>query len=113
MIKEINEYQTVRPALQEELDRSRDGILRSLPGSYETNGAVLRTLSNIVRFDRPLDYLEIAQQRLQSLDISQVNQQAQSVLAPDRSVWLVVGDLDEIEQPLRDANIAEVRVLSD
>ena len=111
IIKEINEYQSVRPPLQEELDRSRDGILRSLPGSYETNGAVLRTLSNIVRFERPLDYLEIAQKRLQSLKINQVGEQAKSILTPDRSVWLVVGDLDEIEQPLRDANIAEVRVL--
>lgn len=111
IIREINEYQSVRPALQEELDRSRDGILRSLPGSYETNGAVLRTLSNIVRFKRPLDYLEIAQKRLQSLEISQVNEQAKSVLTPDKSVWLVVGDLDVIEQPLRDANIAEVRVI--
>ena len=112
IVKEINEYQATRPAQQEELDRSRDGILRSLPGSYETNSAVLRTLSNIVRFDRPLDHLQIAQRRLQALGVDQVREQANKILTPDNSVWLIVGDLDVIEQPLRESNIAEVRVLS-
>ena len=113
IIREVDEYISVRPAESSELERSRNGILRSLPGNYETNGAILGTLSQIVRFDRPLNYVELSQARLQSLKIDELRAHAKTVFQPEHTAWLIVGDLEKIEQPLRDANIAPVRVLTD
>ena len=113
IIREVDEYISVRPAESSELERSRNGILRSLPGNFETNDAILETLSQIVRFDRPLNYVEISQAQLQSLEINELRAHAKTVFQPEHTAWLIVGDLEKIEQPLRDANIAPVRVLTD
>jgi len=113
LIRESNEYLTVVPATQEELDRSRNGILRGLPGRYETNGAVLGTLSEMIRYKRPLNYVEQYQDKVANLSIENIQSAANKHLIPDRTIWLIVGDLNEIEQPLRDANIAEIIVIED
>jgi hypothetical protein len=36
---------------------------------------------------------------------------ATQALDPDRLTWVVIGDLAKIEQPIRDLNFGEVRVL--
>lgn len=113
LIREGKDYLGSTPATQEELDRSRDGILRGLPGRYETNGAVLNTLSDILRFKRPLNYVEKYQADIEALSTSDIQSAANQYLMPDRTIWLVVGDLSEIEKPLRDSGIAEIRVIQD
>ena len=111
LIREANDYLGDNPATMEELNRSKDGILRSLPGRYETNGSVAGTLQDILKYDRPLDYVDIYQRELEALSLEEVQQAANDYLMPDRTVWLIVGDLSEIEQPLRESGIAEVRVI--
>ena len=113
ILREVEEYRGINPATQEELDRNREGILRSQPGRLETAASVRRLITDMVSFDRPLDYLEIAQEQLRSMDLADVHAIAQEQLHADRIVWLIVGDLSQIEQPLRDAGIGEIRLLDD
>ncbi len=113
LISEANGYIGENPANAEELGRSKDGILRSLPGRYETNGSVASTLQDILLYDRSLDYVETYQQELEAMSLEDVHQAAQDYLMPNKTVWLIVGDLSEIEQPLRDAGIADVRVINE
>lgn len=112
LIREANAYLGDNPATAEELNRSKDGILRSLPGRYETNGSVAGTLQDILKYERPLDYIEVYQRELEMLSLEEVQQAANNYLMPNKTVWLIVGDLSEIEQPLREAGIAEVRVIN-
>lgn len=111
LIRETNAYIGETPANIEELTRSKDGILRSLPGRYETNGSVAGTLQDILMYDRPLDYVDRYQNELESMTLEDVQQAANAYLMPGNTIWLIVGDLDEIEQPLREAGIADVRVI--
>jgi zinc protease len=111
IIREANAYIGETPANIEELSRSKDGILRSLPGRYETNGSVAGTLQDILMYDRPLDYIDRYQNELESMSLDDVQQAANAYLMPGKTIWLVVGDLSEIEQPLREAGIADVRVI--
>ncbi|MEQ8955481.1 MAG: pitrilysin family protein, partial [Gammaproteobacteria bacterium] len=97
LIREANDYLGDNPATLEELNRSKDGILRSLPGRYETNGSVAGTLQDILKFDRPLDYVDIYQREMEALSLDEVQQAANDYLMPNRTVWLIVGDLSEIE----------------
>ena len=113
LIRESKDYLSVAPATQEELNRSRDGILRGLPGRNETNGAVLGTLANMVKYDRPLNYVDIYQDKLRELSVETIDETANQYLTPDQIIWLVVGDLEKIERPLRNAKIAEIIVLDD
>ena len=111
LIREGQEYLRENPATTEELDLSREGIVRGLPGTYETNRAVMSTLSEIVRFGLPLDHVTQSQNRLRNMTLEQVNTAAATHFRPDQTTWLVIGDLNLIEQPLKEAGIAEVVVL--
>jgi len=62
-------------------------------------------------YDRPLDYVDRYQNELESMTLEDVQQAANAYLMPGNTIWLIVGDLDEIEQPLREAGIADVRVI--
>jgi zinc protease len=56
--REIREYATGArpPAKPDEFAKIQATEVRGLPGSYETAGAVLGTLTGIVRFGRPDDW---------------------------------------------------------
>src|SRR5690606_35820418 len=45
-----------RPITPEELAKSKANLTLSLPGQWETNGAVAGSLADIVRFELPHDY---------------------------------------------------------
>ena len=111
IFRELNEYVGTNPISQEELDRSREGILRSLPGQLETAAAVRGYILDLVRYQRPLDYFDTSQELLRNMNTAGIAEVANEQIRLDDSIWLIVGDLSEIEQPLRDAGIAEIRIL--
>ena len=49
VLKEINEYISTNPATEDELNKIKQNNTLALPGSWETNGAVGGSLSEIVR----------------------------------------------------------------
>ena len=68
------------------------------------------TVGGIVRYDRPDDYVFKRKAEIEALDVDQVKQAA-TALDPDRLVWVVVGDLKQIEAPVRALNLGEVHVV--
>ena len=84
--------------------------LRSQPGAYETAGSVLGTIADIVRYDRPDNWVELRNAQIRGLTAAQVNAAA-GTLAPGAMTWVVVGDLSKIEQPIRDMKLGTVTVI--
>jgi zinc protease len=113
IFREVDEYISTNPITQEELDRNREGMLRSLPGRLETASAVRGYLLDLVTYNRPLDYFETSQELLRNMEIPEIAAIAAEQIRPQDSIWLIVGDLSEIEQPLRDSGIAEIRILEE
>lgn len=111
ILREVREYQSVNPINAEELNRNREGILRSEPGKMETASSVRGIMADLVAFQRPLDYPDQARELLRDMQIEDIQRVSQSEFDTDRTIWLIVGDLDEIEQPLRESGIAPVVVL--
>lgn len=111
IIREVSEYRSSNPATEDELERTREGILRSLPGNFEKSDDVLGVYESILRYGHPLDHIDIRQAEWRNMSVQDVQQAAREYLNPDRTIWLIVGDLAQIEQPLREANIGEVVVL--
>ena len=109
--REIRQYATGKaPPTGAEVDKIKATEIRSLPGAYETGRAVLNAISGIVRFDRPDDWVFQRKAMIESLDVEQVRQAA-ATLDPDRLVWVVVGDLGQIEAPVRELGLGPVQVL--
>ena len=100
-----------RPATADELAKVTDQNTLTLPGRWETNGAVMASLIEMTRFDLPDDYWDTFADAVREIDLSDVSAQADRVLQPDNLVWIVVGDRVRIEEKIRGLGLGEMRFL--
>jgi len=110
VINELRGITTQRPITAEELAQSQNGMILSLPGLWETNGAVAGSVGEIVRFGLPQDHFIRYPNEVRALSLADVRG-ATDVLHPDNLVWVVVGDREKIEAGIRSLNLGEVRVI--
>jgi predicted Zn-dependent peptidase len=111
MQKEISEFASgAKPATAAEVARIRNIQTLSLPGAYETASAVLGTISGIVRYQRPDDYVFKRKAEIEAMTPAQVAQAA-ATLDANALTWVVVGDLKQIERPVRALKLGEVTVI--
>ena len=64
--------------------------------NYETPGAKLGLLANILRYDLPLDYRKQQQSLLRETGRETLNTLAAKLIDPDHMALVVVGDLEAI-----------------
>ena len=49
--------------------------------------------------------------KYESLTVDDLHAAADEVIHPQSMTWLIVGDLEKIEQPIRDMNLGEVQII--
>ena len=109
--REISEFASgQRPPSEAEVARIRAIQTLSLPGAYETASAVLSTLSSNALYGRADDYVFTRKAAIEAMTPAQVAQAAKGI-NPDALVWVVVGDLKQIEAPVRALNLGTVQVI--
>ena len=115
LMNELNAFITTTPARDDELDRIKLDNVRSLPGQYETSGAVLGSLLSSNRFDRPLNYPETLPEKYRTLSIDDANAAAREIINPDKLIWVIIGDAEKIRGEVEAAGIGsvEVRAMTD
>ena len=101
-----------RPPQEDELLKAQQNRTLRLPGQYETKGAVLGALRDILTYELPEDYFATYAGKVRALGLADINRAAQAIVDPDRMVWVVVGDLAEIEAGVRELGFGQVRRLS-
>ncbi len=99
-----------KPASTAEIDKIQATNVRGMPGLYETGAAVMGALGGIVRYERPDDYVQRLKTRTETMSDAKVRAAAE-LLDPNALTWVVVGDLEQIERPVRALKIGEVKVL--
>jgi len=109
--KELDEILASRPTTAAELDKSVASNTLSLPGRWETNGAVLQSLAELVRNGYPREHWDTYATRMRALTPADLDAAAQAVVRPSRAVWIVVGDRAKIEAGVREAGLGEVVVI--
>jgi predicted Zn-dependent peptidase len=109
--REISEFVQSRPATSEEIAKIVNRDVRALSGRYETNAQVGSAIAEIVTFGWPDDYVRTLKSRLEAQTDDGVRTAAHASFDPDRLTWVVIGDLETIEQPVRALGLGEVRVL--
>ncbi|RMD89534.1 MAG: insulinase family protein, partial [Alphaproteobacteria bacterium] len=107
-IKELKAITDGKPPTPEELDRTVKNNVRSLPGRFETSGAVLGAMLSNARFGRPLDYEESLKERYEGLTLADIEAAAKEIVHPERLVWIVVGDRAKIEDSVKALGIGPV-----
>ncbi len=107
MMAEIRNF-LVKPSTSEELNGAKEASIRSLPGRFETTGAVAAAIDGIFVFDRPLDYYAKLPAKYQAITEADIARVAKQYLHPDQLVIVAAGDRAKIEPALKDAGLGPV-----
>ena len=110
ILKEYREIVSTRPVSAEELERVRLNRTRSLPGRFQSKRGFLNSMMTSDNFGLPYDYAETAADRINAVTLGQVNERARETLRPDDLTWVVIGDLEKIEEGVRALGYGEVEV---
>lgn len=65
----------------------------------------------MVVYHRPDDYVQTYKHRVEAQTDAQVEAAAKQVIRPDALTWVVIGDLKQIEKPMRALKLGVVQVL--
>lgn len=85
---------------KEELERTVNGSVRELPGSFETSGDVLGGIRQIVKFQRPDDYYEKLPATYEAMTTAEIDAAARKALSAGDLVYVVVGDAAVVKPQL-------------
>lgn len=110
IMREYREYVTTRPATPAELERVKLNRTRSLPGRFASKRGFLSSMIASDSYGLPYDYAENTAARVEAVTLEGVNNRARDVIRPGELTWVIVGDLDEIEQKVRSLNYGPVEI---
>lgn len=111
VLKEARAIIGDKPLSADEIGKIKDSDVRTMPGSYQTAGAVLGAMTDIVLYHRPDDYVRTLKSRIDALKDADVQAAANEVIHPDALTWVIVGDLSRIEKPVRALDLGPVEVI--
>ncbi|MEL6183297.1 MAG: insulinase family protein [Myxococcota bacterium] len=88
---ELTDLET-KPLSDEEIERVRTGLVRSLPGDFEGIGNLAGAAAQIFAYDLPLDHYARLAARIESTTADEVRAAADAFLDPGVMQVLMVGD---------------------
>ncbi|MBX7459463.1 M16 family metallopeptidase [Qipengyuania huizhouensis] len=100
LIRETGEFLDTRGVTEAELTRIVAAQIGELPGQFETSGAVLSAMQNNALYGRPDNYYELLADRYRAQTGASLDAAARAAIDPDRFVWVVVGDAEQVEPQL-------------
>ncbi len=109
--KELRGIVGDRPPTAEELSRAVSALTLTLPGSWETMGAVAGSVGDIVAFGLDDRYFDTYADKVRAQTIGSLTAAARQTIDPERLVWVVVGDRAKIEAGLRGLGLGEIRLI--
>lgn len=110
--REIRELATGKaPITAQEMKRIRPTEVLALPGSFETAAAVADSIADLELYGRPDDYEAVRAAAIQGLTEAQVQAAARRAFQPGALVWIVIGDLQQLEAGVRALGLGAVAVL--
>jgi zinc protease len=113
MVREFEDIRKARMITSDERDQVIAGLVRALPGQFETASAVLGSLVTSARYGRPLDYASSLTERYEGLAVADLQSAANDLVHPQSVVWLIVGDVAKIRDSVAALNIAPVEFWTD
>ncbi len=109
--RELRGMVGARPVEPDELSRAQASLTLTLPGSWETMGAVAGSIGEIVAFGLDDRYFDTYAERVRAQTAATVTAAARLAIQPDHLIWVVVGDRAKIEPGLRELNLGEIHII--
>ncbi|MEN6560999.1 MAG: pitrilysin family protein [Acidobacteriota bacterium] len=100
-----------KPITQDEYANAKNSIVLGLPGQWETMGAVLGSLEEMVEYGLPDDYYQKYPGLVRKLTIADLTKAAVKTVHPEGVVWIIVGDRAQIEPKIRELGFSQISVI--
>ena len=108
---ELTQYLNEKPATEMEFNKVRGNSILQLPGTWETNDAVLGSLQDAIKYNRGIAYLNNYAAMLQNMQLPTIKTAAQKVIKPNSLTWVIVGDRSVIEKGIKDLNVGTLKYI--
>ena len=105
---ELFNYLNSDPATAEEIQKVKDNNTLSLPGRWETIRAISSDLAQIVTYGLSDDYWNTYTGNVRSLTKERLDDAAKKSIKPENLTWVIVGDLDEIEDKIKKLDVDQI-----
>ena len=109
LMGEITRFPSSPPS-DAELSASKDALVQSLPGQFETTFSATGAMQSIFLYDRPLDYYAKLPEKYRAVTAEDVAKVAKDDLHPNQLIIVAAGDRTKIEPGLKDAGLGPVEV---
>jgi zinc protease len=109
--KELRGIVSARPIQPDELERAKASLTLTLPGSWETMGAVAGSIGEIVAFGLDDRYFDTYADAVRAQTPASVTAAAAKTVQPDRLIWVIVGDRARIEPAVRELGLGEIHLV--
>ncbi len=108
----MNEYRRIvaEPVPAAEFQAGVNNLVASFPASVQSVQELAGRLQTLLIYGMPLDYYNTYRERLAAVTPADLNAIASQRLAPSAVTMVVVGDLAQIEAPIRSRNFGTVEV---
>jgi predicted Zn-dependent peptidase len=100
MIADYHSFLTDKGVTPEELERTQNGDIRELPGSFETANSVLSAMMENDLFGRPDDYFAKLAPRVRAQTAKRLDDAARTNIDPSKLTWVIVGDAAKVRPQL-------------
>jgi zinc protease len=111
VIKELDAIAGARPIRGEEFASIMRTQTLGLPGRWATLQSLEAAAIQIVNFGYPDDYFSTYASRVRGLREAELDAAAKKFIRPSQIVWVIVGDLSQIEKGVRELNLGTVTVV--
>jgi len=101
-LKEFADISGERPLTEDELNNAQNGLRLGYPAGFERPAQLLGQLVTLAQFNLPDDYFRTFEQRLYSVTLTDTHRVGAEYLATNRLTILIVGDRQQVEEPLRE-----------
>lgn len=100
------------PAPDDELTRVKNLLALSFPGVFETTNDMAAQLIDLIVYGLPESFVNEFVAKIQAVTAVDVQRVAREYIRPDRVIIVIAGDLATIEQPVREAALGPVTVVT-
>ena len=104
ILQEYNTYLSSKPIEDSELDKIKRARTLRLPGQYETLGALMSGIEDIVSNERDFNYLNTLSDKRNAILLKDVRVAAKKYIDPNSWTWVIVGDLLKTLKPCKIAS---------
>ena len=97
----------------EELQFTKNALLKSNARRFETHRSLLGMLQDISTYNKPKDYVKQEESIIMGMTSDQLKDLAQKYLNPDKMFYVIAGDAKTQVKPLKELKIGEVEVVKE